>query len=347
MLYRTTEVEGSKTITLVFKRGMPVTVSTEHSRFGDIEGLLSSGDLTKMSDDEVLKVLQPEAESSASKWVERQISVGEYNLTPYGLMSPNGDKVDTELSKKLSKVLGEDPENEDRIRAMVRFLVRAKENPSMPDSDKLYRWIFSEKLTLTPDGHFLGYKSVARERGDGGNDEITLPNGDIETLDYAETMSDDFDTYWSHFAGGGITNGVEFPGQVPQWYGAVVEMPRDKVDSRGHVECSVGLHVGTYGYASQFYAGDSSQLLLVKVDPKDVVSVPDYDFTKLRACRYTVVGEVEDILDVDLWVDEHFAPEIELENSFEDGFDKYDKKELDLVVTDLVEEMLKRIREIG
>lgn len=341
MLYRTTEVEGSKTITLIFKKGMPVTVSTEHGKFSEIEELLSSGELTSMSDEQVLIVLQPKEDIKASKWVERQISVGEYNLTPYGLMNSNGDEIDTSLSKKLSKVLGEDPENEDRIRAMVRFLIRAKENPSMPDADKLYRWIFSEKLTLTPDGHFLGYKSVAKNPSSGGKD-IKLPNGDVEREDYAYTMHDG-DIYWSHFNGGGITNGVEFPGQVPQWVGAVVEMPRDKVDDRGHVECSVGLHVGTYGYASQFYAGHNSQLLLVKVDPKDVVSVPDYDFTKLRACRYTVVGEIEDILDVDLWVDDHFAPEIELE----EGLDKYDKKELDLVVTDLVEEMLKRIREIG
>lgn len=343
MLYRTTEVEGSKTITLIFKKGMPVTVSTEHGKFSEIEELLSSGELTSMSDDQVLIVLQPKEDIKASKWVERQISVGEYNLTPYGLMNSDGDEIDTSLSKKLSKVLGEDPENEDRIRAMVRFLIRAKENPSMPDADKLYRWIFSEKLTLTPDGHFLGYKSVAKHPNrDLSRIEITLPNGDDETADYAHTMHEG-DVFWSHFDGGGITNGVEFPGQVPQWVGAVVEMPRDKVDDRGHVECSVGLHVGTYGYASQFYAGHNSQLLLVKVDPKDVVSVPDYDFTKLRACRYTVVGEIEDILDVDLWVDDHFAPEIELE----EGLDKYDKKELDLVVTDLVEEMLKRIREIG
>lgn len=344
MLYRTTEVAGSKTVTLIFKKGMPVTVSTEHSRFPQIEELLSSGELTSMSDEEVLKVLQPEEEETSSKWVERQVSVGEYNLTPYGLMTPTGDRIDTKLGKKLSMALGEDPENESRIRAMVRFLIRAKENPSMPDADKLYRWIFSEKLTLTPDGHFLGYKSVAKNPRDNLSEvEITLPNGDTDTADYAHTMQDG-DVYWSHFNGGGITNGVEFPGQVPQWVGAVVEMPRDKVDDRGHVECSVGLHVGTYGYASTFYSGSGSQLLLVKVDPKDVVSVPDYDFTKLRACRYTVVGEVEDILDVDLWVDEHFAPEIELED---DKLDKYDEKELDSVVTDLVAEMMKRIREVG
>lgn len=343
MLYRTTEVEGSKTVTLIFKKGMPVTVSTEHIKFPRIEELLTNGELTGMSDEEVLKILQPEDEAS-NKWVERQVSVGEYNLTPYGLMAPTGDRVDTKLSKKLSMALGEDPENESRIRAMVRFLIRAKENPSMPDADKLYRWIFSEKLTLTPDGHFLGYKSVAKHPNrDLSKIEITLPNGDDETADYAHTMHDG-GVFWSHFDGGGITNGVEFPGQVPQWVGSVVEMPRDRVDDRGHVECSVGLHVGTYGYASQFYAGDTSQLLLVKVDPKDVVSVPDYDFTKLRACRYTVVGVIEDILDVDLWVDDHFAPEIELES---DKLDKYDEKELDSVVTDLVAEMMKRIREVG
>lgn len=341
MLFRTTEVEGSKVISLIFQKGMPVTVSTEHNKFNEIEELLNSGELSSMGDDEVMSILAPNVE--ADKWTTRQMDVGSYNLTPYGLMDSLGSKIDTRLGKKLSQALGSDPENEARIRAMVRFLIRAEENPSMPDSDKLYRWIFSEKLTLTPDGHFLGYKSVSKNpERDLSEVEITLPNGDQEKADYAHTMHDG-DVYWSHFSGGGITNGVEFPGQVPQWVGAVVEMPRDKVDSRGHVECSVGLHVGTYGYASQFYSGAGSQLLLVKVDPKDVVSVPDYDFTKLRACRYTVVGEVEDLLDVDLWVDDHFAPEI----SLEDGLDKYDEEELDSVVDNLIEEMMRRIREIG
>lgn len=83
-------------------------------------------------------------------------------------------------------------------------------------------------------------------------------------------------------------------------------MPRDRVDSNGRVECSVGLHVGTYEYASG-YVGN--MMLLVKVNPRDVVSVPDYDFSKLRSCRYTIIAaDVPGVLDSKLYIDEEFAP---------------------------------------
>lgn len=339
MLYSFTNYEGIESISLIFLGGMPVAVGEEHPKFGKVNGLRLSGELREMSEEDVMEVLN---EQKGTKWTNK-MTEGGAELTVYGLIDKQGNLIESDLSKKLAQALGEDPDNEERIRAMVRFLIRAKENPSLPDSDKLYRWIFSEKLTLTPDGHFLGYKSVAKTPKSGGQ-EIKLPNGDREREEYAFTMHDG-DVFWSHFSGGGITNGVEFPGQVPQWVGSVVEMPRDKVDSRGHVECSVGLHVGTYGYASQFYDSEDRQLLLVKVDPRDVVSVPDYDFTKLRACRYTVVGEVDDILDTDLWVDEHFAPHIEL-----DGQDKEEysgSESLEKMTEDVIDEIMKRIRELG
>lgn len=338
MIYSYTEFEGSKTISLIFKKGMPVSVGEGHKKFDEIDTLRSSGELNDMSEEDVLRLL---SETESTKWTLKTISEDSgYSLTIYGLTDSEGNEIDSSLGTKLAQALGDDPDNEDRIRAMLRFLIRAKENPSMPDSDKLYNWIFSEKLTLTPDGHFLGYKSVDPNDLSRGL-EVKLPNGDLTTDKCAASLAGDQDVYWSHFSGGGITNGVEFPANVPQWVGSVVEMPRDKVDSDGRVECSVGLHVGTYGYASTFHYG-ISQLLLVKVDPRDVVSVPEYDFTKLRTCRYTVVGEVDDILDVDLWVDDHFAPHIE-----PDPLDNDEEDDLESITEAVIEEIMKRIRELG
>lgn len=50
----------------------------------------------------------------------------------------------------------------------------------------------------------------------------------------------------------------------------------------------VGLHVGTWQYASTF----SERTLEVEVHPRDVVSVPNYDKNKMRVCRYKVVKEL-------------------------------------------------------
>ena len=70
-------------------------------------------------------------------------------------------------------------------------------------------------------------------------------------------------------------------------------MPRNKVDDNKDVGCSKGLHAGTLEYASG-YACDNDKLVLVEIDPADVVSIPtDCEFQKLRTCKYKVVAEYE------------------------------------------------------
>lgn len=79
--------------------------------------------------------------------------------------------------------------------------------------------------------------------------------------------------------------------------GEVLSMPRNKVDDDKNVGCSYGFHAGTLAYASNFACG-SDKLVLVEIDPADVVSIPtDCEFQKLRTCRYMVVAEYERPLD--------------------------------------------------
>lgn len=79
--------------------------------------------------------------------------------------------------------------------------------------------------------------------------------------------------------------------------GEVLEMPRNKVDDDKNVGCSYGFHAGTLRYASEFACGND-KLVLVEIDPADVVSIPtDCEFQKLRTCRYKVVAEYERPLD--------------------------------------------------
>ena len=69
--------------------------------------------------------------------------------------------------------------------------------------------------------------------------------------------------------------------------GAVCEMPRDQVDDNPANTCSRGLHVACFDYAKGF----GSQLIEVKVNPRDVVAVPtDYNGTKMRTCKFEVVA---------------------------------------------------------
>lgn len=70
--------------------------------------------------------------------------------------------------------------------------------------------------------------------------------------------------------------------------GCRVEMAIDQVDPDRTRDCSYGLHVASRGYLRSF-TGDT--LLLILVNPEDVIAVPEYDPRKVRVCRYDIVHE--------------------------------------------------------
>lgn len=74
--------------------------------------------------------------------------------------------------------------------------------------------------------------------------------------------------------------------------GSLVSMPRNQVQDDPNVTCSYGLHFCSLEYVRSF---GGSHLMVLKINPRDVVSIPtDYNNTKGRCCRYEVVGELED-----------------------------------------------------
>lgn len=143
------------------------------------------------------------------------------------------------------------------------FLRRLERNPSPASRSQLFGWLKAGGFTLTTDGYIVGYKSV---RADGrsahaGNEPVAVKaqDGSVQTV----------------------------TGNVPYPVGATVSMDRDLVDDDRNSACSVGLHVGTFGYAESF----SEQMLVVLVDPADVVSVPtDSHAQKMRVCRLYVAA---------------------------------------------------------
>ena len=85
--------------------------------------------------------------------------------------------------------------------------------------------------------------------------------------------------------------------------GNVCEMQRAKVDDDRARGCSDGLHAGALSYVASYgsvEAGDN--IVIVKINPADVVSVPtDCNCQKLRTCRYEVVGLYEGELERPLY----------------------------------------------
>lgn len=74
--------------------------------------------------------------------------------------------------------------------------------------------------------------------------------------------------------------------------GAIISMRRNLCDDSNEKTCSLGFHVGTQNYANAFHS-DNSVILMVKVNPRDIVSVPSDSLAeKLRTCKYEVIKEI-------------------------------------------------------
>ena len=81
-------------------------------------------------------------------------------------------------------------------------------------------------------------------------------------------------------------------GTMDNSVGTVVEMERNQVDDDKDRTCSAGLHFCGLSYLPHF-GGSDSRTVIVKINPRDVVSIPsDYNDAKGRACRYEVIGEL-------------------------------------------------------
>ena len=143
---------------------------------------------------------------------------------------------------------------------LVKFLSKLQKNPSRRSVEELYRFLERNNLTVTTSGNFLAYKAVT-------SDFYSITAGNAQLLKGKDDGK------------GRIFNGV----------GEEIEVYRNYVDDDANRGCSVGLHAGTLEYAQDF-GGTNGTLVIVEIDPSDVVSVPhDCECQKLRTARYKVV----------------------------------------------------------
>lgn len=149
-----------------------------------------------------------------------------------------------------------------RFMPVVRFMEKLYDNPNANSREQAYRWISSQKLTITENGDVVGYKGC-RRRGDGVLESTTK--------------------------GKAIVDGIEYTGYIPYPLGSVATMPRSEVIHDPGSACSIGLHVGTHRYAQTY--GRNGAVVEVHVNPRDIVSVPKGEDEKMRVCRLRVVKE--------------------------------------------------------
>lgn len=78
-------------------------------------------------------------------------------------------------------------------------------------------------------------------------------------------------------------------GRVTQRVGDIVCMAEKMVDHNRRVDCSNGLHVARRQYLGSF---NGNKMILAKVNPEDVIAVPEYDANKMRVCAYHILFEI-------------------------------------------------------
>ena len=94
-------------------------------------------------------------------------------------------------------------------------------------------------------------------------------------------------------------------GKFSNEVGDTNSMVRNNVCDDAEIGCSYGFHAGSLEYAQSF-GGDQAHVVVVEIDPADVVSVPkDCDCQKLRTASYKVVGVYSRALEEPV-VDEYF-----------------------------------------
>lgn len=149
---------------------------------------------------------------------------------------------------------------------VARFIEKLDRNPSFHSREQLWNWVEKQELSVTPEGDILAYKGIMAD----GLSQRT-GNGTV------------------------YVDGVVHTGRIPNKVGSTISMERRDVDDDYSHDCSYGLHVGAYSYASTF----AQVLTEVSFSPEDAVAVPQYDHTKIRVCKYKVLAvhlpEVDDL----------------------------------------------------
>lgn len=133
---------------------IPYTMS--HPKWDELYRVAKDGSLESMSEEETLRIVNtstPTAVMSIAS-VSDRIKISTRGATLDSI------PIDDSLARDIKAVLGEQEISDENMNAIKNFLDKADSNPSMENSSKLYRWIASEKLTLAPDGDFIGYKSL-------------------------------------------------------------------------------------------------------------------------------------------------------------------------------------------
>jgi hypothetical protein len=166
------------------------------------------------------------------------------------------------------------------ISPLVNFMDRLMQNPSKQAVDEAYMFFEACDLPITPDGYFLAFKKVNDNFFDVHSGTVCNKPAHMMSLEEAARFKP------------GVISGKKGEVCVQVRNGIThVSMPRNMVDDKRDNTCSEGLHFCSKSYLNNF---GGSRIVVLKIDPKDVVSIPsDYNNAKGRCSSYQVVDELK------------------------------------------------------
>lgn len=135
-----------------------------------------------------------------------------------------------------------------------------------------------------------------------------------------------------------------YTGKMDNSVGQVVTMKRHQVNSDKNQTCSTGLHFCAREYLASYGTHAGNATMVVKINPRDVVSIPvDYNNAKGRCCRYEVIDELvhsdEEKLELGI-VDFRGWDEPEI-----DDFEEVESSTLDVAADDIVFSSRQKLRD--
>ncbi len=208
------------------------------------------------------------------------------------------------------------------IDGLRNFWYRAMMNPNLEARDRFFEFCNEYGITITEKGYAVLYKVVTQKTVVPRNlDLASFVSENYMSVIQKDDDPADYFVYDCGVKGGGYilikNDGSQEPigkpiGSLPSVFdrvpeltqstpttiytdkhtkgmeirlGVPVRMKRSLCDPNINIECSYGLHVGSFKYVSSFsQSGDA--IFACLVDPMNVVSLPLRDNSKLRVCEY-------------------------------------------------------------
>ncbi len=250
----------------LFVKGRPFQAKPEDAFYSKVQELLKLED----NEDALYEVLTKKVVATPKPVAApASVQIGKV-LVQGGEVYYDGIKVHHAIADRIKLFLTEGYPIEPLMRHLEKFL----QNPSFASREEGFDFAQNKNLAIHEDGDLLCYKAVGMDwydlfsRSDEGRRLKIVP----------------------------ILNKP----------GCVVEIDRDKVDDNRSVDCSHGLHVGAMDYVTKYGGWQTDdrnfRIIIVKVNPRDIVSVPKgHNFMKMRVCRYEVVSEYQSDLTKNLY----------------------------------------------